>query len=314
MEQVTSADLQHFLDEVVNLRREDVAAYREQVRHLQERLTLYVAEHPDFVLQKMLRYGSLAKGTALSTLSEIDVAVYLRQEGSSTKDLRAILDEVRDLLLQVYPQMKPSQVTVDPPAVTVRFEGSGLSVDVVPVLPNGKPGDRGLLVLRAGGEWVETSIPLQLEFIRARAQAEPQFRPLIRLTKWWAQECNVPISSFILELLWAHRFGARQVPEDLQEALLEFFGYIVRSNLAERIIFTDNYPARQVPAFGHPVQIADPVNPANNVAAAVTDQERRRIVELAHRGLEAVALASLATSRGRGTECYQRVFGTRFPG
>ena len=312
MEQVTSANLQQFLEEVVNLRRENVAAYRDQVRHLRERLGLYVAEHPDFALQKMLHYGSLAKGTALSTLKEMDVAVYLRQDGPPTRNLREILDEVRALLLQVYPQMAPSQVTVDPPAVTVKFEGSGLTVDVVPVLPNGKPDDRGLLVLSAGGEWVETSIPLHLEFVRVRARAEQQFRPLIRLAKWWAQECEVPIPSFMLELLWAHRFRAGQVPDDLQEALLEFFGYIVRSNLGERIVFTDNYAAHEVPAFDHAVQIADPVNPTNNVGASITEREQRRIVELAHRGLEAVALASSAPSRGRGAECYQRVFGTRF--
>ena len=66
MEQVISSDLQHFLDEVVNLRREDVAAYREQVRHLRERLTLYVEEHPEFVLQKMLLVSLMKSGELFS--------------------------------------------------------------------------------------------------------------------------------------------------------------------------------------------------------------------------------------------------------
>ncbi len=82
MQGITDGDIAAFLDDHVNLKREAVAAYCEQVRHLRERLAGYVAEHPDFVLVKMLHFGSLAKGTAISTLREMDVAVYLKPDGS----------------------------------------------------------------------------------------------------------------------------------------------------------------------------------------------------------------------------------------
>jgi hypothetical protein len=182
----------------------------------------------------------------------------------------------------------------------------------VPVLPNGKPDDRGILVLRAGGEWIETSIPLHLAFVRDRAKRHPQFRPLIRLTKWWAQECEVPVESFIVELLWAHLYRATPMPDDLQEALLVFFGFIVRSELRERIVFTDNYPGTQVPAFADPVRIVDPVNPANNVAASISETTRQQIITMSYAALDAVAAASSAPSRGRGVDYYRRVLGSRF--
>ncbi len=44
---------------------------------LRDRLETYLADHPDFELRKMLLSGSLAKGTALKSVSDIDVACYI---------------------------------------------------------------------------------------------------------------------------------------------------------------------------------------------------------------------------------------------
>ncbi len=311
MQGITDGDIAAFLDDHVNLKREAVAAYREQVRHLRERLAGYVAEHPDFVLVKMLHFGSLAKGTAISTLREMDVAVYLKPDGLDRSDLNSLLSTIRDLLIQVYPQMEASQFVIDPPAVTILYRSSGLAVDVVPVIPNGKPDDRGDLPL-AYPRWIETSIPLHLEFIRKRSERHARFRELIRLTKWWRDEHELPLQSFLIELIWAHLVDSGILPDDLQEALLAFFSYVARTKLGERIVFGDNYRPSEVPESSDPVQAIDPVTPTNNVGAGMTSGDRVVVLGAVEAALDSVAAGSAARSKNRGVPCYQQVFGSSF--
>jgi tRNA nucleotidyltransferase (CCA-adding enzyme) len=311
MQGITAGDFRLFLDEKVNLRQDVVRAYREQVKFLRERLEAHIAEHPDFDLVKLLHFGSLAKGTAVSTLREMDVAVYIKPDVARGRALASILASIKDLLIAVYPQMESSQFVIDPPAVTISFRTTGLEVDVVPVIPNGKPEDRGLLALRSP-DWVETSIPLHLEFIRKRSAAHANFRELVRLTKWWRNEKEAPVSSFLIELIWCHLIDSGGVPYDHQEALLHFFAYVEKSRLETRIAFADNYPATEIASCSDVVQIFDPVNSANNVAASVTRADRDIVLRRVEEALDAVAAGSAAYSKGRGVESYQQVFGTSF--
>jgi tRNA nucleotidyltransferase (CCA-adding enzyme) len=311
MQGIIDADITAFLDDHVNLKREAVAAYREQVRHLRERLAAYVAEHLDFVLVKMLHFGSLAKGTAISSLREMDVAVYLKPDGLDRSDLNSLLSTVRDLLTQVYPQMEASQFVIDPPAVTILYRSSGLAVDVVPVIPNGKPDDRGDLPL-ADPRWIETSIPLHLAFIRKRSERHARFRELIRLTKWWRDEHELPLQSFLVELIWAHLVDAGVVPDDPQEALMAFFAYVARTRLGERIVFADNYRPSEVSRSNELVQVIDPVTPTNNVGAGMTSGDRDVVLQAAQAALDSVAAGSSAPSKNRGVLAYRDVFGSSF--
>ena len=66
-----------FAQEKVNLPKDKADEYRAQARGLRERLEGYLEEHPDFTLKKMMLSGSLAKGTALRSLNDIDVACYI---------------------------------------------------------------------------------------------------------------------------------------------------------------------------------------------------------------------------------------------
>ena len=68
------------------------------------------------------------------------------------------------------------------------FQGSGLDVDVVPVLYAGDPEWRGNLVSQEDGSFLETSIPLHLEFTRKRKRKqETHFAQVVRLVKFWAR-------------------------------------------------------------------------------------------------------------------------------
>ncbi|MGB3386477.1 MAG: nucleotidyltransferase, partial [Pseudaminobacter sp.] len=74
---VDHAALVRFAEDKVNLPRDKAEEYRAQARRLREKLDGYLAEHPDFTLRKMMLSGSLAKGTALRSLNDIDVACYV---------------------------------------------------------------------------------------------------------------------------------------------------------------------------------------------------------------------------------------------
>ena len=77
---VTETDLATFIDEKVVLSEEKADGHRKQVNNLRERLEAYIKDHPDFELVKMLNSGSVAKGTALSLINDMDVAVYVRPD------------------------------------------------------------------------------------------------------------------------------------------------------------------------------------------------------------------------------------------
>ena len=70
---IRQADLVEFAEAKVNLRRDDVREHREQANRLRDKLKKFITEHPDYGLVKTLLSGSLAKGTALKTLNDIDL-------------------------------------------------------------------------------------------------------------------------------------------------------------------------------------------------------------------------------------------------
>jgi len=73
-----------FAGERVNLPSEDAQKYRKQVANLRDQLEKKIAADPDYGLVKMLHSGSVRKGTALKTTSDMDVAVYTKASAAPT--------------------------------------------------------------------------------------------------------------------------------------------------------------------------------------------------------------------------------------
>jgi hypothetical protein len=101
------------------------------------------------------------------------------------------------------------QIVASTNCVNVRFAGTGLEVDVVPVLYEGEAGDVGYLVSKDDGTRLKTSLRQHLDFIRGRKKTYPtHLAQLIRFTKWWARQRrrdgDFKCKSFMLELLWVH--------------------------------------------------------------------------------------------------------------
>ena len=122
----------------------------------------------------------------------------------------ANLPVIRDLVAESYPAMSEDQIVATTNCVNVRFAGTGLDVDVVPVLYEGEPDDVGCLVSKDDGTKLRTSVRQHLDFIRGRKKAHPKdLAQLIRFTKWWARQQKkrdgeFKCKSFMLELLWVH--------------------------------------------------------------------------------------------------------------
>lgn len=312
--EITNTDLANFIKNKVTLSKDKATVYSEQVGNLRKRLEEYINDNPEFQLIKMLNSGSIAKGTALSTINDIDVAVYIKPDDVENYELSDVLEYVRKALIKVYEGlMESDQFTLGTHCIKVSFQGSGLDVDVVPVIYSGKANDRGDLLNRDTGEWVETSIPLHLEFIRARKELYPFYADLVRMTKWWRNERDFKFKSFLIELIWCHLVDTQNLPDSRIDAFAKFLSYIIRTKLEEQIIFTDYYKPSDVKNdVQSSVKIYDPVNPENNVGRNVTEQERAKIIEESQVAFDALSMASSAYTKGKAVENWQKILGSSF--
>jgi hypothetical protein len=314
---VGHGDIARFAQDRVNLPKEKADEYRAQARRLRERLDIYLAEHPDFTLKRMRVAGSLAKGTALRSLNDIDVACYISGADAPT-DIASLLNYLAERLRKAFPNFKPEQVQPQTYSVTVSFRGSGLDVDVVPILYDGDPDWYGNLVSQDDGSFLRTSIPRHLEFIRQRKAAQDKdFAQVVRLIKFWARVMKrdregLRFKSFMIELIMAHLSDQGHVFSDYPEALQHFFTYIARTSLREQIVFSDYYKLASVGSFNQRIRIVDPVNAANNVSCLYTTAEADMIVDAALDAGDAIDAALAAPTKGETVAYWQKVFGSTF--
>ncbi|WP_428115626.1 CBASS oligonucleotide cyclase [Candidatus Poriferisodalis sp.] len=319
--QIEHHHLKTFADDVINLSREVANEKRKQVNTLRDRLETHIAANPGFALVKMLHAGSVAKGTALRTVNDFDVAVYVRSEDAPAD--ASLIDWMTERLREAYEGLiGDDQVQSGTHCVTITFKGTGTVVDVVPVLYEGDPDDRGYLVARDTGDRLLTSVRLHLEFIRKRKAAAPtDFAQIVRFVKWWIRNQKIEhgdqfrFKSFMAELIVADMIDNGAVLSDYVAGLEAFFSGVVNSELRGRIAFADYYNVSELPAAGaDPIEIIDPVNPENNAARLYTESDRKRIVYSAEDALDAIAEARYATTKARAVDCWQVVLGERFKG
>ena len=314
---VSNSDIANWAAEKVNLPKEKASAYREQASRLREKVEKYLSDHPDFTLKKMLISGSLAKGTALRFLNDIDVACYI-SGADAPSDIKELLDYLAERLRTAFPNFTPDQIKPQTYSVTVSFKGSGLDVDIVPVLYNGDPDWYGNLVSQQDGSFLKTCIPRHLEFIRKRKAKNPaHFAQAVRLAKYWVRNQKLEnegfkFKSFMVELIMAKLSDEGVDFSDYAEALQHFFTYLAKSNVREKIVFTDYYPKSQVKSFAEPVQIIDPVNAENNASKLYTSIQADAIVEAALDAGDAIDSALMATTKEKTIYYWQKVFGPSF--
>lgn len=314
---VDHKDVANFAKNKVNLPADKANEYRAQARRLREKVESYLNEHPDFSLKKMMLSGSLAKGTALRTLNDIDVACYV-SGADAPSDIPKLLEYIAERLRKAFPNFSPDQVKPQTYSITVSFKGTGLDVDIVPILYYGEDSWYGNLVSQDDGSFLKTSIPLHLDFIKKRKQKHEQdFAQVVRLVKFWArkekrEKDGFRFKSFMIELILAKLSDNGVNFSDYPEALQSFFTYIATTDIRELIVFSDYYSPNKVGSISTPVKVIDPVNEKNNVSELYTTIQADMIVDAALDAGDAIDSALAATSKQDTIYYWQKVFGPSF--
>ncbi len=320
---ITNTELFAYATSHINLPSEIAKKYREQVKSLRDRLEDYINEHPDYNLVKMLHSGSLAKGTALRVINDLDTAIYVKAAAIEDTDNKGLISWLRDRLNEVYPNFGYDQLEPHEHCVTVHYKTPGLmDVDVVPVLYEGDPNNKGYLITKSG-ERVLTSISQHIEFIQKRKSSQPDhYVQFVRFTKYWAKQLkdlyksrgdHFRFKSLMIELICAHLVDYGLDASNYTEALHQFFAYIVKTGLKESIYFTDYYDKGEIDSSDSSViRIYDPVNPKNNIGSTYTESQRQLIVNEAQKALNAIIIAANATTKQEAVANWQVVLGTTF--
>lgn len=316
LEHVNHSHLKQFVEDTVNLKQDSANKYREQARGLRKKLDSYLANHPDFELKKMLLSGSLAKSTALSSLNDIDIAAYISGVDTSY-DANELLSYLKERLESAYPNIDPSQITIQNYSIQISFKGTGLDVDVVPIIYDDDPDWKGHLVSQYDGSYLMTSIPMHLDFFKQRKQKHPHFAEIVRLVKWWvnnekSKDDSFRFKSFMVELILCRLWDDGEFDgTDYIKALEAFFDYLVNSQLNEAIIFDDYYGIDEVSPEGV-MQIYDPVNPDNNAAANYSQSNKDAILAAANAASDNISAAIYSTTKKETIDYWKRLFGPSF--
>jgi tRNA nucleotidyltransferase (CCA-adding enzyme) len=261
--------------------------------------------------------GSLAKGTSLRTLNDIDMACYI-SGADIPREIAKLLDYLAERLRTAFPNFSPEQVQAKTYCVTISFKGTGLDIDVVPILYDGDPDWYGNLVSQDDGSYLETCIPRHLEFIRSRKQKQDKhFAQVIRLAKFWVRNMKIEregfrFKSFMVELIMAKLLDEGKDFSDYPEALQHFFTYVANSNLDELIYLTDYYSQATIPTHNERIRIIDPVNAKNNAAKLYTNEQAEAIIDAAIDAGDAIDAAMAAITKQDTIYYWRKVFGPSF--
>lgn len=314
---VSHNDIAQYAKDKVNLPKDWADEYREQAGRVRKKVTDYLSEHEDYTLKKILLSGSLAKGTALRDLNDIDMACYIKCS-ETPNDTRDLMEYLAERLRKAFPNLKPEQVRANTYSVTISFSGTGLDVDVVPIIYEGDPLWYGKLISQDNGSYLETCIPRHLEFIRSRKAKQPEhFAQVIRLAKKWAkvrkaESSTFRFKSFMIELIMAKLLDDGVNFSDYPEALQSFFTYLAKSNLNEIIAFSDYFSKPGDKDFSERVRVIDPVNPKNNAAKLYTTSQAEAIIDAALDAGDAIDAALAATTKEKTVYYWQKIFGSTF--
>ena len=308
---LTNSRLRDYDSNILRLPDDKRKAYHGQVDYLVERLDKELVANTDLKVTKVMKAGSFAKHTILRRSAhdpvDVDVVFYLAAESVDRSSLGTLNQDVYSSLLAIYPNKALGDFEIQRKATTVSFVGTGLNVDVVPVVADRQRPDYGWQYSAADGSRTETCPPGHLKFIRDRKAKDRDFRTLVRLSKRWRNHVELdPLKSFTIELVLGHLVDKGNFSGTVEHRFEEFLLYVAQSGLKQPITFPEN--GWNAGPFLDPVVIVDPASANNNIAARITEKERRQIVDVARTSWETAHFASAEDD----DEVWKELFGPRF--
>ncbi|RPA22862.1 CBASS oligonucleotide cyclase [Shewanella frigidimarina] len=306
---LTNTQVRYYDSNVLRLPKDKRETYNAQVDRLIAALRISLKKQDKITIKRVVKAGSFAKHTILRKTSEdavdVDVVFYISGQKVNEETFSSLSQKIYDALIKLYPNKSIEDFEIQRKAATVTFVGSGLDVDIVPVIENPNKEGYGWQFDRIDGSKTETCAPCQVRFVKDRKDQDPDFRTLVRLAKRWRTKVECPLKSFHIELIMAHVLEVSGKEGSLDKRFRDFLLYIVESNLQEAIKFPEN---GAVSEFTDPVIIIDPVCDTNNVASRITEDERKEIVQIA---LDSWETANFASVEG-DIDIWKELFGRSF--
>ncbi|QIL82453.1 nucleotidyltransferase [Diaphorobacter sp. HDW4A] len=308
---LNNTEIRYYDSTVLRLPEDKRKEYHAQVDRLISALTKRVHEQSEIKITKVVKAGSFAKYTILRKTSEdpvdVDVVFYISGRSVDKESLASLTELIYDAMIKLYPNKSVENFEIQRKAATVTFIGSGLSVDIVPVIEDPARAGYGWQFDIHDGTKVQTCAPCQIKFVRDRKDIDPDFRTLVRLAKKWRNRVELkPLKSFTIELIMAHVLAKNGKDGSIEKRFRDFLLYIAQSGLKEVITFPEN--GLVFPSFTDPVVILDPVCNTNNVASRISEDERKEIVAAALEAWETANFASMEDD----IEIWKELFGPRF--
>lgn len=308
---LTNTELRYYDSNVLRLPTDKRKEYHAQVDRLIDELRKNVKDKTEIKISKVVKAGSFAKFTILRKTTydpvDVDVVFYISGRDASKETLDSLNTTIYDLLIKIYPNKSVEDFELQHKAATVTFVGTGLSVDIVPVIEDeSRPGYGWQFDIHDGSK-IQTCAPCQIEFVRNRKNQDSDFRTLVRMAKKWRNYAEIkPLKSFAIELIMAHVLATQGKDGSIEQRFRNFLLYIAQSGLKEQISFPEN--TLPLGTFSDPVVIFDPVYSLNNVTSRISEEERQEIVAMAQEAWEIVHFASVED----GDAVWKEIFGPGF--
>lgn len=238
---------------------------------------------------------------------------------ASDFDLKKLHDFIVTYLKEIYPQ-KDIERDVDAQgntkSIKIRFSGSGLEVDIVPVVPIDNPINYVWQPQRGGGGKYITSVENHLSFSNGLRKDNPSYTSIVRALKWWKNynelkpyEDEPGISSFSIELIVAYLDATKGVETDIEEGIIRFFQFLSESSFPE---ISFDQAINSIPGYNTPIYVADDTNNENNSAKKMDKAKWDEIIEKAGDAFDSLNIAQSRNNEGATIDEWKRVFGPTF--
>lgn len=310
--QLSDKDLGNYVANKLALPGDERNEHRAQVGRLLDKLEDVLHSDGSYRIKKFRRAGSLEKGTSNRPRAgkpvDADVGVYFDVDDPSSFDVAHLQRLIKKLLAAAYPQKSEDDFD-DTGGRTfgIVFKGSGLEVDLVPIVALDDAANYGLQCSR-GGDQVKTSVKVHVDHYRDHAGRDPLLASTLRLAKRWRywQELD-GIQSFHLELVLSYLVDRDGLAVSLEDGLRRMFLFILR-DLAGGVSFN----GADVSRFTDPVVVIDPANEANNVTARIETGERDAFLAAARTAYETLCFVHGLPGKGETISAWKELFGDNF--
>ncbi len=239
---LTNTELRYYDSNVLRLSADKRKEYHAQVDRLIDALRKSVKDKTEIKLTRVVKAGSFAKFTILRRTAydpvDVDVVFYISGRDAGKETLDSLNTTIYDLLIKIYPSKSVEDFQIQRKAATVTFVGTGLSVDIVPVIEDdSRPGYGWQFDIHDGSK-IQTCAPCQIQFVRDRKNQDGDFRTLVRMAKKWRNYAEIaPLKSFAIELIMAHVLATQGRDASIEQRFRNFLLYIAQSGLGIRSVF-----------------------------------------------------------------------------